>query len=407
MRSLFTGERFGRPQIFAALLLLVFIGECGWLLAHHSHPDMVLSDSESDRIGEGVEQWHGRAIAGTPAVSNLSPDMIQICGRFDVKHSPLWYLTGSALVSGFGASPDSWLWLWLTRAPYVFFGTMLGASVWYVARRLYGNAGGYIALSLYCFSPGMIRSSTLWFSPPNIAAVWGAFGAVFTAIAVSHTLYAPREVILWNWRRILLLGISLALAVGSQFSLAAVIPVLVIFMLYLAPERKAAAVSILAFACAIALILLFALYFFHPHVFWQGMVSAQWIDVSLPAATMPGAYAQVAREISASGPVLALLTPGSLIFFALWRRSRYFGNVAPLLMTLFFVALRVLSPHESESVFALAAITMLFVFIAGITADLLETRSRETVLAVITGLLVANALWNLLGLVRIAHLPGA
>jgi hypothetical protein len=28
-------------------------------------------------------------------------------------------------------------------------------------------------------------------------------------------------------------------------------------------------------------------------------------------------------------------------------------------------------------------------------------------LAVIIGLLVANALWNLLGLVRIAHLPGA
>jgi len=33
---------------------------------------------------------------------------------------------------------------------------MLGGSLWYVARRLYGNAGGYIALALYCFSPAMI-----------------------------------------------------------------------------------------------------------------------------------------------------------------------------------------------------------------------------------------------------------
>src|SRR5437868_8446393 len=102
--------------------------------------------------------------------------------------------------------------------PYVVFGGLLGASVWYVSRRLYGNAGGYIALALYCFSPAVILASTLWFAEPNIAGTWGTFGAVFTAIAVSHTLYAPREVVLWNWRRILLLGVSLGLATGSHFA---------------------------------------------------------------------------------------------------------------------------------------------------------------------------------------------
>jgi len=45
-------------------------------------------------------------------------------------------------------------WSWLVRAPHLLFGLLLGASLWYVSHRLYGNAGGYIALALYCFSPG-------------------------------------------------------------------------------------------------------------------------------------------------------------------------------------------------------------------------------------------------------------
>src|SRR5205807_3109225 len=135
------------------------------------------------------------------------------------------------------------------RLPFVVIGALLGASLWYVSRRLYGNAGGYIALALYCFSPTVLRNTSLWASQPNVVGAWGTFGAVFTAIAVSHTLYAPREVVLWNWRRIVLLGVSLTLAVGSQFGLAVVIPVVLVFMLYLAPERKRAAVVILASAC--------------------------------------------------------------------------------------------------------------------------------------------------------------
>ena len=33
-------------------------------------------------------------------------------------------------------------WAWLLRSPFPIFGALLGASLWYVARRLYGNAGG-------------------------------------------------------------------------------------------------------------------------------------------------------------------------------------------------------------------------------------------------------------------------
>jgi hypothetical protein len=135
--------------------------------------------------------------------------------------------------------------------PLLGFGLLLGASLWYVSRLLFGNAGGYVALALYCFSPGIVRSSAIWSAEPEIGAAWGAFGAIFTAIAVAHTLYAPREVILWNWRRIMLLGLSLALAVVSQFSLIVVVPAALAFMLYLAPTRRLAALAIWGAACGL------------------------------------------------------------------------------------------------------------------------------------------------------------
>lgn len=393
-------ERFGKPQIVAGLLLLVFIAECVWLVAHQ--PPSAISEEELARAQQGVAQWHGRGIASTPTAG--SAEWLRFRREaYDPDHSPLWYLIGSAPVALLDAGPDSGAWPWLTRLQYVLFGSLLGASVWYVSRRLYGNAGGYIALALYCFSPSVIRASALWFSQPNIAAVWGTFGSVFTAIAVSHTLYAPREVVLWNWRRIVLLGISLGLAIGSQYSLVIILPILLFFMLYLAPARRAAAAVILASSCLIALIILFAGYFFHPRLFWQGLTHARVLDASGYALTMAGAYVQVIREVIAGGPVLALLVPGALVTYVVWRRSRYFGNTAPLVVAVLFLALRVVSPHHLESVFTLGGIIFAFVFVAGVVADLLETKARDLVLSVVSGLVAANGLWNLIGLARIAR----
>src|SRR5947208_7572005 len=122
---------------------------------------------------------------------------------------------------------------------------------------------------LYCFSPGIGRGSALWFAAPEIGATWGAFGAIFTAIAVAHTLYAPREVVLWNWRRILLLGVSIALMIGSQFSLIVVLPLALGLMFYVAPTRRLAALVIWIAACCVGFALLFASYSFHAGVFWQ------------------------------------------------------------------------------------------------------------------------------------------
>jgi hypothetical protein len=401
MSAIFSSQRFGRPQIFAAALLLVFVGECAWLVAHE-YPNATGQD-ELARIEEGLAQWRGLGTAGTPTIRTSLGPAVGASQLYDPHNSPLWSLIAAAPLVIFHVPPDSLRWLWLTRLPYILIGTLLGASVWYVSRRLYGNAGGYIALTLYCFSPAVIRSCALWVAEPDVAGAWGTFGAVFTAIAVSHTLYAPREVVLWNWRRILLLGVSLTLAVGSQFGLAIIIPVLLAFMLYVAPDRKRAAITILSAACCIAVILLFASYFFHAALFLEGLKHARYVDANWHALMMSGAYLQLLKEIAGSGPVLVLLFPAVLVVFIVWPRTRYFGNAAPLIMAGLLLFQRVLSPHPAGSVFSLTAVVFVFVFISGIVADLLESKRLESVSAVLVGLIAANALWDLVGLARIGH----
>jgi hypothetical protein len=272
-----------------------------------------------------------------------------------------------------------------------------------VARRLYGNAGGFIALLLYCFAAPMIRSSASVFSEPEITAAWGAFGAIFTAIAVAHTLYAPREVVLWNWRRIVLLGLSLALAVGLQFSLAVLIPVALAFMLYLAPERRAAAAVIWGAGCLIAVVLLWSAYSFHAGAMWEGVRQAKFLAFTARAFVMPSAYRELLLRISGECPVLVLLLPVALITYAIWGRARYFGNTAPLLIAALLLLFGAGTPHYPGLGFTVVAIPFLFVFVAGVFADLLETRHRLLVQCCLGGLLLANALWNVLAIARISR----
>src|SRR5437870_3355977 len=164
MGGFFTRERFGRPQVLAGFLLLVFLAQCLWLVGLRFHQSQ-WHQGEAFRVYEGVWQWWGGPIAGTPSNAPKESHMavpleIERNSGYDPNHSALWYLIAGA---PFAISRDPLTnvndvsWAWLARTPYLVFGMVLGASLWYVSRRLYGNAGGYLALALYCFSPGMIR----------------------------------------------------------------------------------------------------------------------------------------------------------------------------------------------------------------------------------------------------------
>jgi hypothetical protein len=398
MGGFFTRERFGRPQVLAGLLLLIFLGQCTWLV----NRSVSLTPQEKARITEGFQRWNEERNPHSSSGSQESEPR-EATDRGDPNHSQLWYLIA--------ASPLL-LWpeetrlhsnhsiVWLSRAPYLLFGVLLGASLWYVSRRLYGNAGGYIALGLYCFSPAIIRSAAVWFAEPEVGAAWGAFGTIFTAIAVAHTLYAPREVVLWNWRRIVLLGVSLALAVGSQFSLIIVIPIALGFMLYLAPTRRIAATMIWAAACAVSVVLLYASYFFHWKTFWPETAHANFLPIAWRSFAMAGAYRQIFAQLGQSSPALVVAIPIAVTIYLLWPRTRYFGNTAPLLVAVILLFMAIGTPHYPGLGFQLVAVPFLLVFVGGISADLLETRHRNLVLACLWGLLTANAIWNLAELAR-------
>jgi hypothetical protein len=412
MTRFFTRERFGRPQFLAGALLVAFLAQALWLV----HTDLGVLDplgsenvsaSEQVRIAAGWAQLHGRGIAGAPYYDpSALPLEISTDNGFDTQHSPLLSLVTAAPLLAWPQrliNPESTpYWRWLPRLPFLAFGVLLGASLWYVARRLCGNTGGFLALTLYCFSPPVIQTSAVWHTEPEILAAWGSFGAIFTAIAVAHTLYAPREVVLWNWRRIVLLGVSIAIAIGSQFSMIVVAPIALAFLLYLAPIRRGAALAIWAAASLFGLALLFATYFFHPHAFSGGMRHASFLGTSFRSFTVPAVYRQVAIETLRACPAFVLLLPVAITTYIAWPRTRYFGNTAPALVALLFTALGMAHPDEAGGGFLLASIPFMLIFVSGVLADLMETRSRLLVTASVMGLVGADILWTLTKLAAVS-----
>ena len=404
----FTRERFGRPQFLAACLLLAFLGQAIWLVYAELSVSQAIDGDEEIRIGEGLKQWRGRGVAGAPVLEPVDHPFAQFSqpGKdgFDPEHSPLLYVVSAAPLLAWPhdlIGETAVYWRWLPRLPFLACGVFLGASLWYVARRLCGNTGGFIALTLYAFSPSFIQSAATWHTQPDIVAAWGAFGTIFTAIAVAHTLYAPREVVLWNWRRIVLLGIALGMAVGAQFSLVILIPMALAFLLYVAPVRKRAGAVIWIASCAVGFLFFLATYFFHIHTFAASMRHSVFWGFTIRAFATPEVYKQVGIQISRACPAWALTLPVTLAVYLLWPKTRYFGNTAPLLVATVFTILALANPHASGATFLLAAVPFAFIFVAGVLADLLETSYRPAILGCVLALLVAYIAWTLLELSKV------
>jgi hypothetical protein len=81
-----------------------------------------------------------------------------------------------------------------------------------------------------------------------------------------------------------------------------------------------------------------------------------------------------------------------------WRKTRYFGNWAPLLLFGLLLALALTTYHIS---WGPTAFLFAYLFIAGICADLLETRYRRPVLIAIVAFLIAHAATGLYTVFRL------
>ena len=375
------GERIRLPQVLAAGLLCVFLAQCLWFISRVN-----LAENEGLILQSGAAQLRGQWMANTDQHSAL----VNLLAALPVigKDPTNAYLMGQYRLA--------------IRAAFLFMGVMLGGSLWYVARRLYGNAGGYIALLLYIFSPFIvIRSSLL---QPEIAAAWGAFGLIFTGIAVAHTLYAPREVVLWNWKRIVLLGIAIGIAVGAQYSVAWLLLLTLIFMLWLAPVRRGAVLAILFAACLVGLFVLSFTFVPHPMMMFAGLRHATWGEFDVSQLTHFASYRLIGHFFwDNSAPVLFLLIV-ALIAYAVWPRTRYFGTTAPLLAALLCVFLSLAMPHAGSLVFLFVALPFIYVFIAGVFTDLLETRYSTAFAGGLVGAILTHAIASAMGLLQLTHL---
>jgi hypothetical protein len=387
MSSQRTPKPVRSSHLIALVLLAAFVAQCSWFIA-----SVPLNQLEADQVLRGVAQLRHIQLAAELSSSPLVP-VLSVAGIvFQLPHDPLQL--------------DA-IWLdqhrWFIRAPFLLAGLALALSLWYVARRLYGTAAGNIALALFAFSPGMVARSSL--AGPQIFAAWGAFGLIFTAIATAHTLYAPRGIIFWNWKRIVLLGVSITFAVGAQWPLVWLLVPAAAFMLWAVPHRRLAALLILFAAVTVALLLLDACYRADLRALADGLAQAGWVSWA-PQSLSPLLLGRILlRFFFDAAPAALLAFFCALAAWCASRRSRFFGNSAPLIVFLTLLAMSILFPQNGASAILFASLPFLLLFVAGVFADLIESRLQGPAFAFLFAVIAAQAAYSIASLVRMYSRP--
>jgi hypothetical protein len=377
-------------HLIALVLLAAFFAQCSWFIA-----SVPLTQLEADQILRGVSLLRHIPLSTEPVASPLVPLLSVIGIIFHLPKNPV-------LLDQFWLDQHRWF----IRAPFLLAGLFLALSLWYVARRLYGTAAGNIVLALFAFSPGMVACSSL--AGPQIFAAWGAFGLIFTAIATAHTLYAPREVILWNAKRIVLLGISITFAVGAQWPLAWLLVPAAAFMLWAVPHRRAAALLILFAATTVSLVLLGICYIANPAALARGLMHAGWLGWAPQPLSFGLLARMLARFFFDAVPGTLLTSICAFVAWCAWPRTRFFGNTAPLIVFALLLGMGIFLPQNGPGVILFATLPFLLLFSAGVFADLIDSKLQSPAMSVIFAIIAAQAAYSIASLVRMySRLPGS
>jgi Dolichyl-phosphate-mannose-protein mannosyltransferase len=342
--------RIGRPQVIAGLLLLAFFCQCLWV-AQTRH----LSDVEFSYLAATHASRQGEQ-------SSITSPFTVLAASVPLRVTDVLRRTGPAALRATLAVPRTWV----LRLPFVAFGLWLGAALWWVARRLFGDEGGYIALALYCFSPVMVMISSN--IGPEIILAWSSFGLIYAAIGVAHTVYSPPR----KWPpRIVLLGLSMGIAVSTTLWACTLVLLAFAFMFYLAPGRRRAALFV--FACAVGV----GLAVFAITAWFTGSGVLAFRALITPHLSW-GLLTNLGFALNRDSDGYVLIALFILVFttYASWKRARYFGNSAPLLTAFAAVFLVSLVPALQLWPAALG-VSFLFLFVGGVMADLLETDARR------------------------------
>jgi Dolichyl-phosphate-mannose-protein mannosyltransferase len=391
---------FNFPQRVAAGLLALFLIQGLWITGHQT-----LSDCDYQYARCGRETWEKPSplagyytscgnihdgilayrVAGLPLTINL---LVQ--RGIDHFRKPEDRVVQAS--SGQGSAGLS-IWelrhqmthvLLLLRLPFLACGCVLGAGLWWVTRRLYGNMGGYIALALYCFSPSILKACV---SPnPDIFAALGVYGGTYTCIGVAHAMQGPRR----KWRpRIILLTVVFGIAAAAHIAALPVAALLgLILMIWIAEGRRSQLLPVVLLASAGALLLVFACYGFSADAFSYIFRSAAgFLSVSLDPAR------RFFSTFSNAGILVAAAAAG-LLYLGV-PRSRYFGNTAPLLC---FLVLAMLVTTGVQATPWLWSLPFLLTFIGGVFADAFESQRRKIFLVAAASLVALQIIVCILSL---------
>jgi hypothetical protein len=395
---------FNFPQRIAAGFLALFLIQGLWIAGHQT-----LSDRDYQYARCGRETWEKPSplagyytscgnirdgilayrVAGLPLTVNL---LLQ--RGLDLFRKPEDRVVQASAGQG-GAELSVWELrhqmthiLLLLRLPFLACGCVLGAGLWWVTRRLYGNMGGYVALALYCFSPAILKACVA--PNPDIFAALGVYGGIYTCMGVAHAMQGPRRkpgspatgLRRWGgrWRpRMILLTVVFGIAAAAHIAALPVAALLgFALMTWIAEGRRSQILPVVLLASAGALVVVFACYGFSPDAFSYVFRSASgFLSLSLmPAQRFFSTFSNAGIIIAAAASALLYLGV---------RRSRYFGNTAPLLCFLVIVVLVTTGVQSNPWLWSLP---FLLTFVGGVFADGFESQRGKIFVAAAGSLVV-------------------
>jgi hypothetical protein len=193
-----------------------------------------------------------------------------------------------------------------------------------------------------------------------------------------------------KWRpRIVLLTAIFGVAAASHIAALPVVALLgVVFMYWVAEGRRSQVLPVVLIAVGGALLVLFALYNFSPDAFSYVFRSA--------AGFVSFSTAPAVRFFSELGNAgITIAAAAAAILYVALRRSRYFGNTAPLLI---FLILVFLVTTGVRAIPWLWALPFLLTFIAGIFADAFDSPKRRIALGAAGAIVLLQAVFCILRL---------
>jgi hypothetical protein len=217
-------------------------------------------------------------------------------------------------------------------------------------------------------------------------AALGVYGGVYTCIGVAHAMQGPRR----KWRpRIVLLTAAFGLAAASHIIALPLVAMLgLAAMLWVAEGRRSQTLPVVLMAIIGALVFVFACYGFSPDAFsciFRSTAGFLWLSLD-PARRFFSALPNAGITVAAAT---------ALALFLSLRKSRYFGNTAPLLCALVLMVLVMTGVPGSPLLWALP---FLLTFIGGVFADAYEGPRGRLALGVAGAILLLQAVFCVLSL---------